>query len=70
MEFAFRATDKQELRSMKLMRVGMEPLRVRVRVAPVAQVTDGPTVNGRPTRRTVNLAGLERMSQVGAAQIT
>lgn len=52
------------------MRVGMEPLRVRVRVAPVAQVTDGPTVNGRPTRRTVNLAGLERMSQVGAAQIT
>ncbi|MYT92997.1 hypothetical protein GTY40_18380 [Streptomyces sp. SID8359] len=68
MEFAFRATDKQELRSMKLMRVGMEPLRVRV--AQVAQVTDGPTVNGRPTRRTVNLAGLERMSQVGAAQIT
>ncbi|MGW4218127.1 hypothetical protein ACWEJZ_14025 [Streptomyces bacillaris] len=53
---------------MKLMRVGMEPLRVRV--AQVAQVTDGPTVNGGPTRRTVNLAGLERMSQVGAAQIT
>ncbi|MBT3074311.1 hypothetical protein ABT013_24420 [Streptomyces bacillaris] len=68
MEFAFRATDKQELRSMKPVRVGMKPLRVRV--TQVAQVTDGPTVNGRPTRRTVNLAGLERMSQVDAAQIT
>ncbi|MFB8295006.1 hypothetical protein ACFC66_17995 [Streptomyces bacillaris] len=53
---------------MKLVRVGMKPLRVRV--TQVAQVTDGPTVNGRPTRRTVNLAGLERMSQVDAAQIT